>query len=275
MDSNGKDRKIITILAGPETWDNWIFMLRNRLDPETWDAIKPVNPIGDIATEPEPPKASEVVPNATSVAEFTSAQINVYDFLYRDFERRDRKYTEQKAEMRRASEYIITSIEEKFLTLLHDLVGPRAMLKRLYEAASPTPGFMAREITPKYNEALKGPRDLRALPQWLDRWETVIMKAFRYRLPATFNGQWLREMGKAIEPLTSFHGQALMQAACRLDEVAAQITIQGASYLLPEGSITVIRPGDAPAAPSNAISLLDDASIYTYRKALNNVRDWV
>lgn len=177
--------------------------------------------------------------------------------------------------MRRASEYIITSIEEKFLTLLHDLVGPRAMLKRLYEAASPTPGFMAREITPKYNEALKGPRDLRALPQWLDRWETVIMKAFRYRLPATFNGQWLREMGKAIEPLTSFHGQALMQAACRLDEVAAQITIQGASYLLPEGSITVIRPGDAPAAPSNAISLLDDASIYTYRKALNNVRDWV
>lgn len=83
MDSNGKDRKIITILAGPETWDNWIFMLRNRLDPETWDAIKPVNPIGDIATEPEPPKASEVVPNATSVAEFTSAQINVYDFLYR------------------------------------------------------------------------------------------------------------------------------------------------------------------------------------------------
>lgn len=148
------------------------------------------------------------------------------------------------------------------------------MIKQLYESTRPTRGFMARETMTKYNEVLKGPRDLKSLSQWLDRWEDTITKAFQYRLPVTYSGQWLRDIRMAIKPITETYTQAFLSGAIRLDEISNQIVNQEARYHLPTGSITAIRPTDAMAT-GNAISLVSDSTIYTHRKVAQELREWL
>jgi hypothetical protein len=157
--------RAIVILTGPENWDDWITILRNKLDPDTWRLIRPIEPEGEVLSKPIRPTASDVATHITSIANLSANQIKAYEILHKSYEQDLRDFKEQKVELKKAREAIITTISERLRTTIQDIESPAEIIKQLYESTRPTQGFIARETTSKYSEALRGPRDLKSLPQ--------------------------------------------------------------------------------------------------------------
>lgn len=153
---------------------------------------------------------------------------------------------------------------------------------------------MLATMKDQYNTVMKSYKGPKTFLPWLEKWETTLVKAAKYYLPETENGQWLREFADLIEPIHQSYATVFMEAAKDLDaradrrrrmlEDALALQVTRAAAPRPrrreESSITVGSENHVEAEGNSPTALVvqrpapEGSNHWTIHKVASAMREW-
>ncbi|GJN66059.1 hypothetical protein PLICBS_010146 [Purpureocillium lilacinum] len=214
---NGK-----VVLTGQDTWDAWIQSMSAKIPRKIWAYMHPDNPMGELLAEPREPQWSDYGSSATDYSQLTQTQQRSYDAAFRQWEFRQRQYSKQETEVSEAYTTVLESVSDKLREPLDRQETLRSWMQLLKATAAPSEGYMLAKVKDQYNMVMKSFKGQKTFLPWLDKWETMLVKAQKYHLPETENGQWLREFADLIEPMHQSYATIFSEKARELDANAVR-----------------------------------------------------
>lgn len=214
---NGK-----VVLTGQDTWDAWIQSMSAKIPRKIWAYMHPDNPTGELLAEPREPQWGDYASSATDYSQLTQTQQRSYDAAFRQWEFRQRQYSKQETEVSEAYTTVLESVSDKLREPLDRQETLRSWMQLLKATAAPSEGYMLAKMKDQYNVVLKSFKGQKTFLPWLDKWETMLVKAQKYHLPETENGQWLREFADLIEPMHQSYATVFCEGAKGLDAYAVR-----------------------------------------------------
>ncbi len=214
---NGK-----VVLTGQDTWDAWIQSMSAKIPRKIWAYMHPDNPTGELLAEPREPQWGDYASSATDYSQLTQTQQRSYDAAFRQWEFRQRQYSKQETEVSEAYTTVLESVSDKLREPLDRQETLRSWMQLLKATAAPSEGYMLAKMKDQYNAVMKSFKGQKMFLPWLDKWETMLVKAQKYHLPETENGQWLREFADLIEPMHQSYATLFSEEARELDAHAVR-----------------------------------------------------
>jgi hypothetical protein len=154
------------ILDKPEDWPIWIEEIRGSIPDETWILIDPdVDAHEDFMRKPSEPRPQEVNPAKTSYVELTAVERNVHDQLFRHYQVALKQYERE-------------------------------------TATSASKGFISYQAAQKYEASIRKAPTTTTVSKWLTTWEQAMAEAIKYDIPEINAGRWLRDIARAMKPLS-------------------------------------------------------------------------
>lgn len=207
--------KEIIILTHPEDWEPWLASLEAFTDEDIWLQIDPDEPEVEeeaLVERPRLPKVKDFNDLATTYAQLTDSEQKKYDASRKYYEMDLKQYQRQKDLMRAVRDRIMETTSKSKKLLLEQKQTTYKWLVKLKEDTKPTDHYMVSQAEQQYTEALKGLK-ISKVNQWLDRWEHAMKMARKYQLPQISNGNWLKDLSKAIRPISETYGVLYSQQA--------------------------------------------------------------
>ncbi|KAK2598204.1 hypothetical protein QQS21_005681 [Conoideocrella luteorostrata] len=102
------------ILNGIRNWYEWQNYVCSRIDPATWEAIRPEGHKEDFLVKPIKPVISSFNPSAQDETALTDRQRNNLIFAMSNHKEDLKHFTKQQEHLIRAREVIFGSVEERF-----------------------------------------------------------------------------------------------------------------------------------------------------------------
>lgn len=289
-----KDLRVM--LTGKENWDAWTQSMSAKIPRKIWSYMHPDNPTGELLQEPREPQYSDFNATATDYTQLSQSQQRAYDAVFRQWEVRKRDFGKQETEINTVYDTILETVSVKYRQPLDRKDTLREWMQLLKSSAAPSEGFMMAKVKDEYIAVMKGFKNQKAFPQWLESWESMMIKAKKYHLAETETGQWLREFADLIEPIHQSYATAFTEGAKTLDaeavlqrrrlqdalayqaaqaEAAEQRRLQASSgsiTLEPDsqsgpGGIDLIAPGVQRPAPNGS-------KVWTPQEVASTMREW-
>ncbi|KAH6976667.1 hypothetical protein EDB80DRAFT_737416 [Ilyonectria destructans] len=289
-----KDQRVI--LTGKENWDAWIQSMSAKIPRKIWSYMHPDHPTGELLQEPREPQYSDFNTTATDYTQLSQPQQRSFDAVFRQWEVRKRDFGKQETEINTVYDTILETVSTKYRQPLDRKDTLREWMQLLKSSAAPSEGFMMAKVKDEYIAVMKGFKNQKAFPQWLEAWESMMIKAKKYHLAETETGQWLREFADLIEPIHQSYATAFTEGAKTLDaeavlqrrrlqdalahqtaqaEAAEQRRLQASSEsetLEPDsqsrpGGIDLIAPAVQRPAPNGS-------KVWTPQEVASTMREW-
>ena len=191
------------ILDKPEDWPIWIEEIRGSIPDETWILIDPdVDAREDFMRKPLEPRPQEVNPTKTNYVELTAVERNVHDQLFRHYQVALKQYEREVKGLQEAKDLIRSRVSNAKSLLLKGKDTARDWLTILKTATSASKGFISYQAAQKYEASIRKAPTTTTVSKWLTTWEQAMAEAIKYDIPEINAGRWLRDIARAMKPLS-------------------------------------------------------------------------
>jgi hypothetical protein len=191
------------ILDKPEDWPIWIEDIRGLTPDDVWPLIDPDSDDHPaILKEPDLPEPKDVNATKTTFPELTSTERNVYDQMFKFYQASLERYKRQAKGLQDVKALIKARVSNARSVLLKGEHSVRQWLATLKEATSASEEFISYQAAQKYEEAIRKTLTYATVGKWLSTWEQAMVEAIKYNISEINSGRWLRDVAKAVKPLS-------------------------------------------------------------------------
>ena len=150
--------KTTVILDGPSDWDEWIFLINSKA--QDGDVESPI----DLNATEEPPRLREptepeithVKAAATSLADLSAGEREMYKILRDEYRTKLARYERKRVALIDIKNHILSTVSRQNLSYILDKQTPWQILTALQKRLAPTDCARKIELTRRYFE-LKNP----------------------------------------------------------------------------------------------------------------------
>ena len=206
-------KKLDIALTGKEDWDDWVQAVGGSLPAGIWKAINPYNRTTTLLEQPQKPVPHDFNDNAKVYLDLSEQEQQAYRIQTEIWKEESRSYKEQQKDVEHAYSFIyhnVSTVLQASLDRSHPL--PQ-WIDKLRNAAEPADGFMITKMKTEYQEILRSFKGTRNLTAWLDKWETLMVKASRYNISDIDGGLWLLDLANLIDPIHQTYATTFREAA--------------------------------------------------------------
>jgi hypothetical protein len=202
------------ILDKPEDWPNWIDSIRGAISDDIWAMIDPDLEVHE-ELEPAPsiPKPQDVEPSKSTFLSLTATERNAYDMMFKIYSALNKKHETQMKGLTDAKILIQSRVSPGKSLLLRGNQSAREWLTLLKTASSTSKGFIALQASERYQNIVRRSPTPTAIGKWLSLWERAMAEGIRHNIADVSDGRWLRDLAKAIKPLSEALYIKFMDAA--------------------------------------------------------------
>ncbi|KAF2736457.1 hypothetical protein EJ04DRAFT_159940 [Polyplosphaeria fusca] len=133
--------RVTVVLNRADDWHKWLFIRKDTAQKnDLWKYVDPATPAADLPTlmaQPEP-QLADYHGGATSIAQLTAAELKLYQWEYKRWERRDIEFERHKKALAEFNLDISTTIAAKHLYLIENKDTPHERLTTLKKHLAPS-----------------------------------------------------------------------------------------------------------------------------------------
>lgn len=263
------------ILDKPEDWPTWIEEITGSIPDETWVLIDPdVETHNDFLQKPLRPRIEEVNAEKTTYVELTATERNVHDQLFKHYQEAMKQYDRETKGLQDAKNLIRSRVSNAKSLLLKGKDTARAWLTTLKTATSASKGFISYQAAQKYEASIRKAPTTATVSKWLATWEQAMAEAIKHDIPEISAGRWLRDLARAIRPISDALYVKFVNAATDDEKSKPEryltVSMKIREIVQTDTSKRTVMRGNAFAAEFDGEAAPDNRNIHDHHDEANN-----
>lgn len=173
------------ILSSSGDWDEWLEVVKTKAEAgKIWEYVDPSKAKDElkVLSKPEVPRAKDVNPAKTTVANLSDDELDELKLLRYDFKHQLQLYERQDAALFTLKTFIQETISRTFLSYTFKKESTYDVLVALRKRVAPTDRARKLELSQKYEELKEAPGS-QEIEAWLQAWEQTYTKCKEQKLP--------------------------------------------------------------------------------------------
>jgi hypothetical protein len=197
------------VLVHSDSWEPFLFIVKTMASAgkrDVWKFIDPtLNMEPTLPTLADPPTATTIAAEKTTLVELTAEERDTYKVLYQTWKDDNARISSQLEALGKIQDHIINNISVDNIKIIQDKSTIYQMLVALKKHLAPTDRAKEYEITKRYAK-LKSYNKSQPVEHWLDDWERTYSEGYIMGIPEVSGTRSLFDFAMAISSIDQSYG---------------------------------------------------------------------